>query len=99
MEVSMPVFNLKLHDTYYKKGFFNVPVNFERYVRRDNGPVDLVLGASGQTIQGRVDRNANSNGTPRVRGGAALRDWFQSNFLPKATVDVDLGSRTSIRLR
>ena len=42
--VLLPVFKLRLYDAYYKGGFFNVPVSFERFARPDNGPIDLVIG-------------------------------------------------------
>jgi len=75
----MPVFKLILSKTYYNKGFFNVPVAFERFVRPDNGPVEILLGSKGMPNVGRVDRRANSNETPRVHGNKELRDWFHSN--------------------
>ena len=61
-----PTFPLKLEKTYYAQGFFNVKVDYDRYVGRE-GDVELVLGAS--TITARIDRTANQNGTARVMGG------------------------------
>ena len=84
----MPTMNLTLHRTYYMKGFFNVRVDFDRYVRSDDGPVKLVCGDHIQ-VAGRVTRTANLNGTARIFGGAALRDWFQMNFEQGETVKVD----------
>ena len=72
-----PIFHLELHQTYYNRGFFNVVRDFDRYVRPDDGSVVLVLGRNGREIGARVDRRAQSNGTARVSGGAALKDWFQ----------------------
>jgi hypothetical protein len=73
------VFLLRLEKTYYNQGFFNVRRDFDDAVRRDNGPVTLQLGSDG-SIQGRVDRSANINGTARVMGGARLRDWLRQNY-------------------
>ncbi len=39
----MPVFLLTLHKTYLEQGFFNVTVDYDRYVRQTEGPVDVVL--------------------------------------------------------
>lgn len=94
----MPVFKLTLHKTYYQSGFFNVTVDYDRFVRQTSGPVTLVLGNSGQTLQGDVNRTANQNGTARIMGGAELKRWFQANFKLGSTMDVDLSSLTSIRL-
>jgi hypothetical protein len=94
----MPTFRLKLQKTYYKMGFFNVGVTHDRHVRRTEGPVRIRLGQNGPEIEGRVDRHANQNGTARVMGGAQLRRWFQANFAPMDTVDVDLSSQDVIVL-
>lgn len=73
-----PVFYLRLEKTYYCRGFFNVIRAFAHHVG-DEGPVTLVLSGSGQ-IAGQINRTANQNGTPRIMGNAALRNWFQSNY-------------------
>jgi hypothetical protein len=95
----MATFPLKLQKTYYDKGFFNVTVDYHNYVRPDSGPVTLVLANTGQTIAGRVSREANPNGTPRVFGGIELRDWFQENFRFLDTVNIDLVSNDRMILR
>jgi hypothetical protein len=76
----MPTFALTLQRTYYKMGFFNVGVTYDRHVRRTEGPVRIRLGHDGPEIEGRVDRHANQNGTARVMGGVQLKRWFQANF-------------------
>lgn len=94
----MPVFNLKLQQTYFKQGFFNVVVDFDRYVRKTDGPVRIQLGRGGNEIDARIDRQVNNNGTARVLGGVRLRNWFQNNFEPMDTVAVDLASEDVIVL-
>jgi hypothetical protein len=95
----MATFPLKLQKTYYDKGFFNVTVDYQNYVRPDSGPVTLVLANSNKTIFGKVSREANPNGTPRVFGGIDLRDWFQDNFRLLDTVNIDLVSNDRMVLR
>lgn len=85
-----PTYELTLHKTYYDKGFFNLGVDIERFVRPDSGPLDILVGGSKCKISGRVDRIANSNGTPRVFGGAELQHWLQRNFSLKSVVDVHI---------
>ena len=58
----------------------------------------LRLGLRGPEIQGLINRHANGNGTPRISGGAKLRDWFQNNFEPMEIVSVDLSSQEIIVL-
>jgi hypothetical protein len=94
----MPIFNLKLQPTYFKQGFFNVVVDYDRYVRTSDGPVRIRLGRNGAEIEGTVNRKVNNNGTPRILGGPALREWFQRNFKPMDTVAVDLTSQEVIVL-
>jgi len=86
----MSIFSLTLHPTYYNQGFFNVTVDFDRFVRSQEGQVFLRLGLEGPQIQGMINRRANRNGTARIIGGAKLRDWFQKNYRPMETVAVDL---------
>jgi hypothetical protein len=86
------IFKLTLHPTYYNQGFFNVTVDFDRFVRREEGPVILRLGPNGPEIPGRIDRRANRNSAARIHGGAKLRDWFQKNFEIEEVIAVDLGS-------
>ena len=92
----MPIFNLTLHQTYYNQGFFNVTVDFDRFVRPEEGPVILRLGLDGPKIQAKINRRANQNGTARIIGGTRLRDWFQKNFEPMEVIAVDLSSREVI---
>ncbi len=94
----MALFKLTLEKTYFRQGFFNVTVEFDRFIRSTEGPVELIVGTSGLKISGKVNRSANRNGTARVMGGAKLRDWFQANHSPGEVIDIDLRSFDSIRI-
>ena len=89
---SRPVFQLTLHPTYYKLGFFNVPRDFDRYVRSDDGPVTLTLSSQFHEIGAWANRRANRNGTARIMGGARLRLWFQGRYREMDTVPVRFDS-------
>lgn len=78
--MTTPVYALTLRKSYYDQGFFNFGVEVNRFVRRDSGPAVLLLGASKVRLDVKVNREANQNGTPRVFGGAELRNWLQRNF-------------------
>ena len=82
----MATFKLTLHKAYYTQGVFNVPVDYDQYVRPGEGLMYLMLDG-GQTIQGHVNRTANWNGTSRIMGRSALRDWFQGNFKQRDVVE------------
>jgi hypothetical protein len=93
-----PTYELTLHKTYYEKGFFNLGVSVDKYVRPQSGEVKLLLGVSKRTLVGRVDREANQNGTPRIFGGPELRDWFFKNFKLKDHVRVTILTPNEIQL-
>jgi hypothetical protein len=92
------VFPLKLQQTYFQHGFFNVGVDYDHHVRKADGPIRLRLGRQGNEIEGNINRRANTNGTARIFGGPALKEWFQANFEPMETVAVDLSSEDVIVL-
>lgn len=85
-------YQLTLHRTYFEKGFFNLGVAVDDYVGCKDGPIVLRLSGSPTDLACRVDRRANLNHTPRIHGGAALRDWFQQHFSEGETVEVVIES-------
>lgn len=98
---SAPLYRMSLPQTYYKQGFFNVPVDFDRYVLSTEGYTTITLiTASGRqtTVQAKINRSANTNGTPRIMGGSQVRDWFQDNFRVGDVVEVYFTSPQTIRL-
>lgn len=97
-DVGVPVFKLALGKTYFNQGFFNVGVNFERYVTSSDEDVTIYVGPKKDSISGRSSRKHNINGTPRIYGGASLRDWFQKNFEVGETVDVKFINPTTVWL-
>ena len=96
---ALPVYKLTLHKTYYDKGFFNLGVDVERFVRSDSGPITILLGDSKARIEGRVDRTANVNGTPRVFGGVELQHWIQRHYDLKDVIDVYIQSPDEIWIK
>lgn len=93
------VYQLRLFKTYYEKGFFNIGVSSESLIRPDNGRITIQLEGTRESLVGKVKRDVNNNGTPRVFGRAALRDWFQRNFNIHDTVEVVILSPNEIRIR
>lgn len=74
------MYELTLQPTYYNKGFFNLGVDIERYIRKDRGNIKIHLGNIGHFIHGTMNREDNRNGTPRIYGKGDLKRWFQENF-------------------
>ncbi len=92
-------FDLQLFDSYWSKGFFNVGVDFQRYLAQDAGPIDIYLQDETQPISGRITRSANRNVTPRISGNKPLADWFQDNCKRGGLVKIEIISPTAIRIR
>ncbi len=44
----MPGFRLRLENSYWSKGFFNVGVDFQRFVTMTAGPFDVYLEDAGK---------------------------------------------------
>ena len=83
-------FEQVLEPTYYNNGFFNVKVEFDRFIRNTNGPIAIQLGYGQYVVPGRVDRKANLNNTARIYGRTKLKNWFQSNFGLGQSIIVDI---------
>jgi len=89
-----------LWPAYYNQGFFNVRRRNSDRFGKDQEIIRILLGDnSDNIINGVIDRKANSNGTPRIRGRKELTEWIQSNFKPGDILLVDIISPVSIRLR
>lgn len=91
-------YDLTLHSTYYNNGFFNLGQDVSDYVTSNPGNIDIFLGRTRQRLVGRLDRTAQSNGTPRIHGGKKLREWFQSHFKAGQSVSVTIESPSSFHI-
>lgn len=96
---SLRIFTLKLHKTYYRQGFFNVPVEFDRQFGPHNGGIDIFIEDKLEPIYGLINRTAQSNGTARIMGHMGLRDYFQRRLSRGDELEVEIESPQKIRLR
>ncbi|MFA8020643.1 GIY-YIG nuclease family protein [Bremerella cremea] len=92
-------FPITLHPTYMRSGFFNVGVDHQMLLGQDGETIEFFLGDAEAPIMGTINRSANSNHTPRLMGGAGLRDWFQAEFAVGEEMVVEALSPRSVRLR
>jgi hypothetical protein len=95
---AMPTYRLKLHKSYFDKGFFNVPVAFDRFVSPSEGQIAVVL-EEGMVVEARLDRTSNRNRTARIHGGRQLRNWLHANFKVHDELDVEFISPDVVRLQ
>ena len=70
-------FPVRLDNTRYEEGFFDLPRDADRFVGR-TAAMELTLG-EGTSITGMM-RGGEPDGIRRVHGGAMLRDWFRDNY-------------------
>ncbi len=91
-------FAFTLQPTYFRSGFFNVGVSSQGYLGAGGETVELFLGGESRPVLGTINRRANTNATPRVMGGTALRDWFHANASVGDSIGVEVCSPTSVRL-
>ncbi|MBP0633184.1 MULTISPECIES: GIY-YIG nuclease family protein [unclassified Cupriavidus] len=91
-------FEFKLQPTYRRTGFFNSGIASSPLLGADGDTVEIFFGEEPEPLLGTINRSANSNRSPRVFGGPALRQRFQT--LPEMTsMDAEVLSPTSIRLK
>lgn len=97
--ITLPeTFHFILQPTYLRSGFFNVGVSSQKYLGSDGEIIEIFLGNACEPVLGTINRRANTNGTPRVMGGSALRDWFKAQARETEAIAVRVLSPTSIRL-
>ena len=92
------VLRVKMGATYFDKGFFNIGVDGTDVLGADGQTMELYCSDAALPILGTINRRANLNGTPRIFGGKALRDWIQANLARDAVMQVDVLTPTAIRL-
>jgi len=92
-----PYFLLTLQNTYHRTGFFNVPLNSDRYFGKDEQNITVYCGREKLQVVGKINRTANTNGTPRIMGGVPLRQWFQQRR-PMSQLKVSILDPTTIHI-
>ncbi|GHU02246.1 hypothetical protein FACS1894147_03720 [Spirochaetia bacterium] len=90
-------FTFILHPTYRRQGFFNITVENDHYFGLDGNAVNIFVDDIPDPIIGHINRTANKNGTARIMGGAALRDWFE-HWQEGEQITVTILDQNSIRL-
>jgi hypothetical protein len=98
MSETIHTFELILEKTYWDKGCFNVRVPYDHLIGADREDIAIQLADAHHTIQGVINRRANQNGTARIMGKSALRDWFQT-FPKEHRMRVTVNNPNSIKIQ
>ena len=91
-------FVVRVGKAYFRQGFFNVPIDHTHDFPADGRVVEIQLQRSGSLLRAKVNRRANSNGTPRIMGGIGLRDWFRGTVQIGASIRVRVLGRDRIEI-
>jgi hypothetical protein len=95
---AVETFEFQLQPTYWTRGFFNGGVASSALLGADGDTIEIFFGDEDDPILGTINRSANANSSPRVLGGPALRNRFQT--LPEMSVMVvEVRSPSSIHIR
>lgn len=92
-------FTVTLGPTYYFKGFINVPTDQSGELGPQGAPLILFLGRDNPiTVETKIDRKANLNGSPRLYGGKKLARWLQKYFHESDTLHATIVNENEIVL-
>jgi hypothetical protein len=94
-----PCFTVDLGSTaYYDMGFINPGKKPSTHLGCHGEPILIYLGSMEDKVGSLIDRNANSNGSVRIRSRAAIAHWFQVNFRRGDLVRARILSKNEILL-
>jgi ribonuclease VapC len=92
-------FTFTLRKTYYRQGFFNVPVEYDLQFGPHSSRIEIFVEDERKPVHGVINRTAQRNGTARILGNAGLRDYFQRGLSQGDEVAVEIQSPQEIRVR
>ncbi|WP_199911620.1 GIY-YIG nuclease family protein [Dongshaea marina] len=90
---------IQLGDTYYNKGFFNIPVAYQEQFGADGEEIEIYLGYSKTRVKGYINRTANTNETPRIMGGKEMTSWLNNHFEQGDVIYIAIKSSHAILIR
>ena len=76
--MTVPSFVITVEKAQYREGYVNVPGAHAHRFETDGAVVEIQLPGKRLPVTATVSRRANLNRTPRILGGARLRDWFRT---------------------
>ncbi|WP_110877647.1 GIY-YIG nuclease family protein [Franconibacter helveticus] len=92
-------FTFNMTDTYWRRGFFNVPVVSSQDFGKDGENIKILLRDGVSSMTGMINRTANQSGSPRIMGGVELRQYFQLNYTIGDVVPFDLITQNMMKLK
>ncbi|WP_369834391.1 GIY-YIG nuclease family protein [Cronobacter dublinensis] len=96
---SIEQFTFNMADTYWRRGFFNVPVVSTQKFGKDGENIKIVLRDGMSSITAMINRTANQSGSPRIMGGVELRQYFQLNYTTGDVVPFEVITQNLMKLK
>lgn len=92
-------FTFNMRDTYWRRGFFNVPVASSQKFGKDGENIKIVLRDGVSYITAMINRTANKSNSPRIMGGVELRQYFQHNYIIGDVAPFELITQNIMKLK
>jgi len=89
---------IKLGEAYYNRGFINIPKKHTNALGSHGEEIEFFVNNDDQPIIGYINRTDNTNKTPRLMGGKALKVWIMENFKQGDFINATFLSLHSIHL-
>lgn len=93
------IFNFNMTNTYWSRGFFNVPVISKNEFGTDGDKIKIIFRDNKYFAVGIINRTANSSGSPRIMGGIDLRKYFQLTYNVDDVISFEVITPNVIKLR
>ena len=89
-----------MQPTYFNKGFFNLSVSTNPYLKMGEERGELVSAKTGEKIWINIRReeSINKSTAARIRGNAPLRDYFQKHYQVGDEVKLEILDHKNLRL-
>lgn len=89
-----------LQSTYYDKGYFNLSVSTNPYLKLGEVHGELISEKTGETfwVNIRRDKGINTTTQVRIRGNAPLRDYFQKHYKQGEEVQLRILDHKTLKL-
>ena len=91
-------YHFNMAPTYWKRGFFNVPVCSSDEFSHDGDKLTIVNPDGSVVLTAIINRTANKSQSPRIMGGTGLKVFFQANYGIDDAVSFRMLSKNTLQL-
>lgn len=92
-------YTFNMAETYWRRGFFNVPVISSKYFGEDGESIKVILKDGTSSIIAMINRTANKSRTPRIMGGVDLRQYFQLHYKIGEAIHFEVITKNVVKIK